>query len=171
MKRLSLYSTLAFPKAYRYLTFILSAACRRYILLLGMNLLPLSSMRSWLLSCCGVKIGKDCYIGFGVFVDTNYPQLITIGKNVTISHHCALLTHSQSPISHGLLKDRINQVRSVKIDDGAWLGFQTIVLPGATISRDCFIAAGSVVPPMLMRPASLYAGNPCCFKKSFIVHT
>ena len=84
--------------AYHKSIFFLGAACRRYLLAFGMNVFPLSSMRAWLLSACGVKIGKDCYIGFGVFVDTNYPQLITIGSHVTISHHCALLTHSQSPI-------------------------------------------------------------------------
>ena len=148
--------------------FLFAAAARRYCLLFGMNLLPLSVMRVWLLRLCGVGIGEDCYIGFGVMVDTNYPQLIKIKDHVTISHGCVLITHSQTPVRSSLLKEKINHVREIIIDNGAWIGIKTIVLPGAYIPVNCLIGAGSVVPAIEMQPNSVYAGNPCRFKRNII---
>ena len=148
--------------------FLFAAAVRRYCLLFGMHVLPLSIMRVWLLRLCGVSIGEDCYIGFGVMVDTNYPQLIEIKDHVTISHGCVFITHSQTPVRTSLLKKKINHVRGITIDSGAWIGIKTIILPGAYIPVNCLIGAGSVVPAIEMQPDSLYAGNPCRFKRHII---
>lgn len=145
--------------------FLAAAALRRYVLLIGMNMLPFSSMRVWLLRLCGVTIGSDCYVGFGVMVDTNYPNLVKIGNHVTISHGCTFVTHTQSPVYYSPLKKTINNVREIVVHDGSWLGLKAILLPGAIIRTNCFIAAGSVVPALETEPNSLYAGNPARFKK------
>lgn len=145
--------------------FLAAAALRRYAMLIGMNILPLSIMRVWLLRLCGVTIGADCYVGFGVMVDTNYPNLIKIGNHVTISHGCTLVTHTQSPVSSSALKKTINDVREIVIHDGSWLGLNVILLPGAIVRTNCLIGAGSVVPALETKANSLYAGNPARFKK------
>ena len=145
--------------------FLAAAALRRYVMLIGMNILPLSIMRVWLLRLCGVTVGADCYVGFGVMVDTNYPNLIKIGNHVTISHGCTLVTHTQSPVSYSALKKTINDVREIVIHDGSWLGLNVILLPGAIVRTNCLIGAGSVVPALETKANSLYAGNPARFKK------
>jgi len=151
--------------------FLAAAAVRRYILLIGMNILPLSIMRVWLLRLCGVTIGADCYVGFGVMVDTNYPNLIKIGNHVTISHGCTFVTHTQSPVSCSALKKTINDVCEIVIYDGAWLGLNVILLPGAIVRTNCLIGAGSVVPALETKANSLYAGNPARFKKYIYENT
>lgn len=145
--------------------FLATAALRRYAMLIGMNMLPLSIMRVWLLRLCGVTIGVDCYVGFGVMVDTNYPNLIKIGNHVTISHGCIFVTHTQSPVTYSPLKKMINDVREIVIQDGSWLGLKVILLPGAIVRTNCLIGAGSVVPAIETKPNSLYAGNPARFKR------
>lgn len=141
------------------LGFVLSAAIRRYVLLVGMNLLPLSSLRVLLLRISGVRIGQGCYIGFNVFVDTNFPDLISIGNNVTVSHNCSLITHTISPVQSQLAM-LYQQRRPVLIDSGSWIGMNTLLLPGAKVGSDCFIGAGSVVAGQ-MPSKYMCAGNPC----------
>ena len=131
----------------------------------GMCLLPFSSARVWLLRICGVKVGKGCYIGFNVFADTNYPSLIVISDYVTISHNCSLVAHSQTPVKQSFLSTIYNSVKPITIEEGAWIGMNVTILPGAYIKQNCLIAAGSVVPSMITSPFSVYAGNPLRFIK------
>lgn len=142
---------------------LIAAGIRRYVQLIGMNLLPTSGLRCMLLKACGVKIGKGCYIGFNVCADTNYPELIHIGQNVVIAQGSMLITHTQSPVESNL--SRIyDKVAGIAIEDGAWIGSRCLILPGAHIGKHCFIGAGSVVRGRT-KDFSLYAGNPCRFVK------
>ena len=144
--------------------FLVKAAFRRYFMAIGMSLIPFSSLRVIVLRICGVKVGKGCYIGFGVMCDTNYPGLISIGDNVTISHNCMLISHTQSP-AHSWLSEIYQSSAQVVIKSGAWLGVNSIVLPGVTIAADCMIGAGSVVTRSTGF-RELWAGNPCRKVKS-----
>ena len=144
------------------LLFLLRAASRRYIMGLT-SLLPLSCMRVGILRLCGVKIGSRCYVGFGVRIDTNYPELIVIEDDVTISHECMLITHTQSPAS-SLLSKIYNQAKPIQIKQGAWVGARTIILPGAIIEKDCLIGAGSTVHGTT-KERTVWAGNPIRMKR------
>ena len=135
------------------------AAIRRYVMTIGMALIPFSGLRVLLLRICGVHVGKGCYLGFNVICDTNYAELITIGDHVTISHDTFIYAHTASPVESPL-SEIYNQVRPVTIENGAWIGAGCIVLPGVTIAQDCMVGAGSVVARST-EPACLYAGNPC----------
>ena len=126
---------------------------------IGMAIAPFSVIRIFLLRACGVTIGRGCYIGFNVSCDTNYPELISIGDRVTISHNCMLISHTGTP-AKGFLANLYRQSGSIKIGNGAWVGAQSIVLPGVSIGEDCLIGAGSVVSTST-DPRSLWAGNPC----------
>jgi len=138
---------------------LLIAAFRRYVLAFGMAAIPFSGARVVLLRLCGVKIGRGCYVGFHVICDTNFAEKITIGDNVTISHGTQIYTHTMTPArSH--LASLYRTVKPVHIGEGAWVGANCIILPGACIGRDCLIGAGSVVAKNT-EPCSVYAGNPC----------
>ena len=144
--------------------FLLKAAIRRYLLIFGMGFLPFSTLRVWVLRLCGVNVGEGCYVGFNVSVDTNYPELITIGNRVTISHDVVIITHTATPANSDLSR-LYNENKPVVIGDGAWLGVRSIVLPGISIGQNCFVGAGSVVSTNTTNN-SLWAGNPCILKKS-----
>jgi maltose O-acetyltransferase len=134
------------------------AAFRRYLMMFGMSLIPFASLRALILRLCGVRIGKDCYIGFNVFCDTNFADLIVIGDRVTISHNTAIFAHTATPVVTHL--SRIYEdVKPVSIGDGAWIGAHCLILPGVNVAEHCMIGAGSVVTKNT-EPYSLYAGNP-----------
>ncbi len=135
------------------------AAFRRYVMACGMFLIPFSGLRVLLLKCCGVKVGRGCFIGFNVICDTNFAEQITIGDNVTISHNTLIFAHTATPAkSH--LATIYNKVARVRIEDGAWIGANCTILPGVTIGRNCMVGAGSVVAKDT-DALCLYAGNPC----------
>jgi acetyltransferase-like isoleucine patch superfamily enzyme len=138
--------------------FLIKAAFRRYFMMIGMSLIPFSAMRVMVLRICGVKVGRDCYIGFNVICDTNFPELIRIGDAVTISHNCMLISHTQTPCDSWLGK--LYHLRaSVNVGNGAWIGACCILLPGVAIGDDCMIGAGSVVTKSTDK-RSMWAGNP-----------
>lgn len=134
------------------------AALRRYLMMVGMFLLPFSSLRVLVMRLCGVRIGKGCYVGFNVAFDTNFPSLIRIGRNVTISHNVSIYTHTATP-AESRLAGVYDDTAPVVIGDGAWISANALVLPGVEIGPDCMIGAGSVVTKST-EAGSLYAGNP-----------
>lgn len=138
--------------------FLIKAAFRRYLMMIGMSLIPFSAMRISVLRICGVRVGRGCYIGFNVICDTNYPELIRIGNGVTISHNCMLLSHTQTPCESWLGK-RYDSQAPVNVGNGAWIGACCIILPGVDIGEDCMIGAGSVVTRSTDK-RSMWAGNP-----------
>ncbi len=139
--------------------FLIRAAFRRYAMAMGMAAIPFSFARVLLLRACGVTIGKGCYIGFNVVCDTNYPELVSIGDNVTISHNCMLIAHTATP-AQSFLGGIYRDTAHVKIESGAWIGANSTILPGVSIGKDCMIGAGSVVTQSTDQ-RSLWAGNPC----------
>lgn len=133
--------------------------------MIGMNILPFSFLRITLLRICGLTIGKGNYIGFNVFPDTNFPSLIKIGNNVTISHNVCFYTHTATPVK-SYLSNKYNSSKEIIVKDGAWIGAGSIILPGSIIEENCFIGAGSVLSGDTKK-YTLYAGNPCRQIKSF----
>ena len=145
--------------------FLLLAGIKRYLFKIGMNLIPLSSLRIILLRVCGIHIGKGNYIGFNLMPDTNFPELIKIGNNVTISHNVQLITHTASPVK-SFLSNKYSLSKNILVKDGAWIGAGAIILPGTIIEENCFIGAGSVVSGNT-ESYSLFGGNPSKKIKSF----
>jgi maltose O-acetyltransferase len=125
----------------------------------GMFLLPFSCLRVCLLRCCGVKIGKGCYIGFNVICDTNFPEMLEIQNQVTISHNTLIFTHTITPCK-SYLSTIYRHVKKVKIENGAWIGANCTILPGVTIKKNSMVGAGSVVS-IDTHSHCLHAGNPC----------
>jgi len=139
---------------------------RRYLLMAGMSLIPFSFIRVPVIRICGITIGKGCYVGFHVAFDTNFPELIIIGDNVTISHNVAIYTHTITPVK-SRLATVYDSKAAVIIHDGAWLSAGSMIVPGVEIGADCMIGAGSVVTRST-EPGSLYAGNPARLIKKIV---
>lgn len=101
----------------------------------------------------GIKIGSNVLIIDTLF-DAVYPELITIGSNVTITH-ANVLTHDHS----SAIWTRRQRVAPVVIGDNVFIGLHAIILPGVTIGNDCVVGAGSVVTRDVPTN-SVVAGNP-----------
>ena len=83
------------------------------------KLCPLPALRVALYRWMGVQIGRDVFIGFGVEMDTNHPELIEIGDHVTISHRCILVSHMATDVDTPLQKIYPPQSAQLRVGDGA----------------------------------------------------
>jgi acetyltransferase-like isoleucine patch superfamily enzyme len=104
-----------------------------------------------------MSIGHHSYINHGCcFYGSSLKGVeIVIGDDVALGPHVKIFTatHDYSTID---LKD---VAESVTVEDNAWVGGGTIILPGVTIGRGAIIGAGSVVTKDI--PAfSVAVGNP-----------
>ena len=91
-----------------------------------------------------VRIGDRCLIGKGSGIVGHLA--IDIGNDVWTGHHVYITDQNHGfedvavPISRQSMPER-----PVTIGDGSWLGFGTVVLPGAEIGRHVVVGANSVV--------------------------
>ncbi len=100
-----------------------------------------------------LSIGDHSWIGELVWLDCL--GKIDIGRNVCISQGAYLCTgnHDWSDASFSLI------VKSIVVEDGAWIGAKTIVLPGVKLATHSIACAGSVISKDT-EPYLIYAGNP-----------
>lgn len=131
------------------------------------------SLKRFLLRLFGAKIGKNVVIK--PMVKIKYPWFLTvgdyswigeyvwidnlasvkIGNNVCISQGCYIVTgnHNYKSETFDLM------LGPIIIEDGAWLGAKSIILPNSIISSHCVISAGSIVKGKTL-PYTIYQGNP-----------
>lgn len=100
---------------------------------------------------CGksVYIGDDCVFSARVFISDVNHQYIDINKNV-------------------LQQDL--DVKTVKIDDGTFLGYGVVVLPGVHLGKHCIVGANSVVTKSFP-DYCVIAGNPARLIKKYNAET
>ena len=91
-----------------------------------------------------VRIGDRCLIGKGSGIVGHFG--IEIGNDVWTGHHVYITdqNHGYEDISRPI-SQQSQPERPVTIGDGSWLGFGTVVLPGARIGKHVTIGANSVV--------------------------
>ena len=103
----------------------------------------------------GLVLGRGVYLGRGTHLDADWPWLIAIGDETTISANVEVLVHDAS--TKRLLGYTI--LRPVTIGCRVYVGLGAIVLPGVTIGDGAIVGAGSVVREDV-EPGTLVAGNP-----------
>jgi acetyltransferase-like isoleucine patch superfamily enzyme len=94
----------------------------------------------------GVNIGKDVWIGYDVILDTSRPHLITIEDRASLSMRVTVVAH-------------FRETQGVRIEQDAFVGPGTIILPNVVIGRGAVVSAGSVVTKSVP-PMTLVQGNP-----------
>lgn len=106
--------------------------------------------------CIGVKIGDHCLI------DTrnwpSEPYLITIGDHVQITYGVSIYTHGGG----NAIRERhpnFDVFGKVVIEDWAYIGAHSQIMPGVTIGKGALVAAGSVVTKSVS-PHTVVGGNP-----------
>tara|TARA_B100001540_G_scaffold307604_1_gene321101 strand:- start:532 stop:1131 length:600 start_codon:yes stop_codon:yes gene_type:complete len=105
-----------------------------------------------------LKIGKKVYIGeLNNFRCTNR---ITIGNSVKISQLVTIVDgqHKFSDKNFSI-GDQGYEKKSVTIEDNAWIGANSVILPGVIIGKGAVVGAGSVVTTNVPE-YSVAAGNP-----------
>ena len=110
----------------------------------------------------GLKTGKNFHCFSDYPIDANWPWLITIGDNVTISTNVKLLAHDASTCLVGAH----TKIGIISIGNNVFIGAGSIVLCDTRIGDNCIIGAGSVVTHDVPSN-SVYAGNPATFICSY----
>lgn len=90
-----------------------------------------------------IIIGRNCYIGDCVYFDLS--NQIIIEDNCVISGKVSFLTHADCNRSEYLNGIFPRKSISIRIGTGAWIGFNSCLLPGVTVGENSVLAAYSLL--------------------------
>ena len=109
-----------------------------------------------------LEIGDDVWIGEKVWIDNL--AFVKIGSNVCISQGAFLLTgnHNFKEQTFDLI------IGKIIIEEGAWIGAQSVVCPGVTCKSHSVLSVSSVATKDL-DPYCIYQGNPASKIKERII--
>jgi len=133
----------------------------RKLLKLAAGWMPGNGLRVALLRACGYRVGTDVYVGPGFLVADELPDNghdVTIGNRVSIGPSVILVT-SSSPNQSRLRSVTGHTKGPVVIEDDAWIGAGSILLPNIRVGAMSIVAAGAVVTEDIP-PHSIFAGVP-----------
>jgi acetyltransferase-like isoleucine patch superfamily enzyme len=97
----------------------------------------------------GMDIHPSTQIATTALIDRTWPRGIHIGADCSIGEHVVVLTHD---MTRGVYLD-------TRIGDRSVLGARAIILPGLTVGADSLVMPGAVVTRD-MPPNSIAIGNP-----------
>jgi acetyltransferase-like isoleucine patch superfamily enzyme len=107
-----------------------------------------------------IRIGDRVFINHGCAITAR--GSVTIGDDVALAEDVFVLDNSGHGIEGGAV-----QVKPVTIENGAWVGMRSVVLPGVTVGQRSIVAAGSIVTKDV--PAeTVVAGNPASYVRHLV---
>jgi len=120
--------------------------------------LPMSGrFRAYFVKMGGVNVANPntCFIGEKVIFDSLYPEQIEIGDHVHITTGVIIYTHllDTSKIGIHWMKG------SVRIEEYAFIGANTIICNSVNIGKNVIVGAGSVITKDIPNN-EIWAGNP-----------
>ncbi|MEZ9872022.1 WcaF family extracellular polysaccharide biosynthesis acetyltransferase [Vibrio sp. 10N.261.51.C6] len=100
-----------------------------------------------------LSVGNHTWIGEKAWID-NLAQ-VSIGANCCLSQGCYLLTgnHDYTSATFDLM------AKGIVIEEGSWVGAQSTVCPGLTLSQGTVLSVGSVLTNNT-EAFGIYQGNP-----------
>ena len=105
-------------------------------------------IRPWVLRKIGCHVGKDVFIGTGVWIDSGHSDLITIDDHVHVTANTVLLCHKKDLSDYCIGDDYAAlgyKTAPIHLCKGCSTGTGTIILPGVTIGEGAIVGAGSLV--------------------------
>ena len=119
-------------------------------------------LRPFILRRMGCKVGKGCFIGDYVRIDTSHTDMITVEDNVSIASGSRLLCHQRDFSDFCVGDDYMKLgyvVKPIVLKKGCLVGMESFVMPGVTIGEGAIVGAGSLVTKDI--PAwTIVAGRP-----------
>lgn len=110
----------------------------------------------------GAELGKNAFIGYGVYLDVSSLRRLEIGDNVAISSEALFLLHRRDLRFYfqGMNPHEIPMKEgNIKIGHNVQIGMRALILPGVTIGDGAVVGANAVVAHDVP-PYSIVAGQP-----------
>lgn len=111
-----------------------------------------------------VTVGENASIWPGAVIRGDFGS-ISIGKNTAIEDNCVV--HSwDCVIGDNVIVGHNAVIHCKSVGNGSMVGINAVLLQGAEIGEQCFIAAGALVTPnSKIPPQSLVMGSPAKVKE------
>lgn len=94
----------------------------------------------------GISIGRHVFIGLDTWLDDQFPELIRIEDDVTISFRVTVVVHDDARrLDRTSAGAGDGTVAPVVLARGCYLGAGCLVLPGVTVGERAVVGAGAVV--------------------------
>ena len=117
---------------------------------------PHKKLRTFFHKLRGVNIGKNVEIGYMVDIDSRYQNKVFIKDNVTIVSSSMIIAHDNS---YRYSRGGQVKISKIVICKNAFIGANSIILPGVRIGESAIVGSGSVVTKDVPANA-IVAGNP-----------
>ena len=108
----------------------------------------------------GVRVGRHVFVGLDTWLDDQFPELIDIEDDVTVSFRVTVVVHDDArrmDCTRAGAGD--GTVAPVILRRGCYLGAGCLILPGVTVGEAAVVGAGAVVTRDVP-PRTLVAGVP-----------
>jgi len=115
---------------------------RSVIFLLPAWYAPTAKSRTFFHRLRGVKIGEGVEIGYHVNIENLYPHLVQIDDGATVTAGCVIAAHDAS---YAYARGGEFIVKRIHIREKAFIGVNSVILPGVTVGKRAIVGAGSVV--------------------------
>jgi acetyltransferase-like isoleucine patch superfamily enzyme len=105
-------------------------------------------LRPRLMRKMGCHVGKGCFIGDNVRIDTSHADMITLEDGVSLAGGSRLLCHQRDFTDYHVGSDYNALGYSIKpivLKKGCLIGMESFVLPGVTVGEGAIVGAGSLV--------------------------
>ncbi len=112
-----------------------------------------------------VEIGENASIWPGAVIRGDFGS-IRIGRNTAIEDNC--IVHSwDCVIGDNVLVGHGAVIHCKTIGNGSMIGINAVVLQGAEVGENCFVAAGALITPnKKIPPRSMVVGVPASVKET-----
>lgn len=105
-------------------------------------------VRPWVLKRVGCHVGKGCFIGDNVRIDTGHSDMITLEDSVSVAGGTRLLCHQRNFTNYYVGSDYMKlgyTIKPIVLKKGCLIGMESLVLPGVTVGEGAIVGAGSLV--------------------------
>lgn len=98
-------------------------------------------LRNVYLRLMGVEVGNNVFISSSAWIDTARGKVI-IEDGVKVTRGCIVLSHDHSA---WLLNDGKGVEKITVIQEGAFIGVNSVILPGVNVGKGAIVGAGCIV--------------------------
>ena len=105
-------------------------------------------VRPWVMRRVGCHVGKGCFIGDSVKIDTGHADMITLEDSVSVAGGTRLLCHQRDFKDYFVGSDYMKLDYSIKpivLKKGCLIGMESFVMPGVTVGEGAIVGAFSLV--------------------------